>query len=90
MKPTSYNGASRVVNLINKGKANSDIVDSHDRPVHPEANEFCSSHAQAKRILIKVAMHDEGLRQRLCEKELKERWILGQGSGVVIRTPSYR
>ena len=69
MKLMSYNGASRVVNLINKGNAISDIIDSHGRPVHPEADEFCSYHAQAKRILIKAVMHDEGLRQRLCEKE---------------------
>ena len=64
-----YNGASRVVTLINKGHAISDIVDSYGRPVHPDAIEFCSYHAQAKRILIKAAMHDASVRQWLCEKE---------------------
>ena len=39
------------------------------RPVHPDANDFFSYHAQAKRILIKAAMDSEGLRQWLCEKD---------------------
>ena len=69
MKLVSYNGASRVVALINKGHAISDIVDSHGRPVHPEANEFCSYHAQAKRIIIKKAMGSGDIRQWLCEKD---------------------
>ena len=69
MKLVRYNGASRVVALINKGHAISDIVDSHGRPVHPDANEFFSYHTQAKRILIKAAMDSEGLRQWLCEKD---------------------
>ena len=69
MQLVRYNGASRVVARINKGHAISDIVDSHDRPVHPDANEFFSYHTQAKRILIKAAMDSEGLRQWLCEKD---------------------
>ena len=38
MKLVRYNGASRVVALINKGHAISDIVDSHGRPVHPDSH----------------------------------------------------
>ena len=39
MKLISYNGASHVVNPINEVYAISDMIDSHGRPVHPDADD---------------------------------------------------
>ena len=58
MLPFTWKGARKVADLIEARLALADIVDRYGRPVHEDAVEFCSSHKQAKRILIKRAMTD--------------------------------
>lgn len=72
-KPISYQGASKVVALLNSGLSVKDIVDSYGRAVHPDAAEFCSYHKQAKRMAIVQAHEDLAVRSRLCELEAAHR-----------------
>ena len=40
MKPISYEGIIKVIDLLNSGKKIEDIVDSYGRPIHEDAKEF--------------------------------------------------
>ena len=57
-----YAGVSRVMDLLDANIPLSGIADRYGRPVHPAAREFLSHHVQAKRMLIKNAVHDMSLR----------------------------
>ena len=69
MADLSWNGASKVVALLDAGLPLEQIVDRYGRHVHPDAQEFCSSHSQAKRIIIKKAVDDLDVRARLRDLE---------------------
>jgi len=65
----SFTGASKVVALLDAGLPLEQIVDSCGRHVHPDAQEFCSSHSQAKRSMIRKAVDDLGVRARMRDLE---------------------
>jgi hypothetical protein len=58
MKSISYEGISKVINLLNSGLKLEEIVDSYGRPIHEDAKLFFIYHKQAKRLLIKKASND--------------------------------
>ena len=67
-----YQGASRVMNLLDAALRLEDIVDQHGRSVHPEADHFLRNHNEAKRILIKAAKEDIDLRTWIRNKEARQ------------------
>lgn len=73
MRSFSWRGAGKVADLIESGAALTDIVDSHGRAVHEDAEEFCSLHSQAKRVLMRDAMKDARVLKRMRENENVQR-----------------
>ena len=67
-----YQGASRVMDLLDANIKLSNITDRYGRPIHPEAQEFLSYHKQAKRLLIKSAVRDINMRNWIRNKEQKQ------------------
>ena len=53
MRPLSCEGIDQVANIIEQGMTVDNIVDSHGRPLHPDACTFFSYHKQAKRLILK-------------------------------------
>jgi hypothetical protein len=65
MRTIDYNGASLVMDLLDRGVPLRAIVDRYGRPVHADAEQFMSYHRQAKRMLIQMAERSAELRERL-------------------------
>ncbi len=72
VSPIDYQGASRIMNLLDAALRLEDIVDQHGRSVHPEADHFLRDHNEAKRILIKAAKDDIDLRTWIRNKEARQ------------------
>ena len=63
------------MDLLDANVKLSNIIDRYGRPIHPDAQEFFSYHKQAKRLLIKSAVHDINMRNWIRNKEQKQTMI---------------
>ena len=70
MKPLSYKGLDKVLNLLNEGIPLNGIVDRYGRPLREEALEYFLYHKQHKRYLMKKAENDIHFRTNLAKLRL--------------------
>ena len=67
MGRTDWTGIEAIIGLVRSGAELEDICDSYGRALVPEAEPFFAYHRQAKRLWLKWALGDSGLKAQLCE-----------------------